>query len=59
MQLLNRDELAEVLKVSKSTVIRLENKGLLKPIRLPDTKIVLYDLADVEELIQASKQSNG
>jgi len=59
MKLINRKELAELLKTSQSTIIRLERKGILKPVKLPESRNVLYELADVEELIQASKQSNG
>ena len=57
MQLLTRDELSELLKISKSTVIRYEEKGILKPIRLPDTRTVLYDMEDIKELIESSKES--
>lgn len=56
MELVTRNELAKILKVSKSTVIRYEDKGILKPVRLPDTRSVLYDMADVRALIEASKK---
>ena len=59
MKLINRKELAELLKTSQSTIIRLERKGILKPVKLPESRNVLYDLADVEELINDSKKSNG
>jgi len=59
MKLIDRKELMELLKISRSTIIRLEKKGILKPVKLPESRNVLYDLADVEELINDSKKSNG
>ena len=59
MKLIDRKELMELLKISRSTIIRLEKKGILKPVKIENSKNILYELADVEELIQASKQSNG
>jgi DNA-binding transcriptional MerR regulator len=53
--LLTRDEVGEILRVSKSTVIRYERKGILKPVKLPDTRNVLYDAEDIEKLIKESK----
>jgi predicted site-specific integrase-resolvase len=57
MELLTRAEVKNILKISESTVIRWEKKGILKPIKID--KKVLYELADVEELINDSKKSNG
>jgi len=59
MKLIDRKELMELLKISRSTIIRLEKKGILKPVKIENSKNILYELADVEELIQASKKSNG
>jgi predicted site-specific integrase-resolvase len=56
MQLLTRKEVQEMLKISESTVIRMEKKGILKRVRLPHTKKPLYDMADIEELVEASKE---
>jgi DNA-binding transcriptional MerR regulator len=55
LKLLTRDEVGEILRVSKSTVIRYERKGILKPVKLPDTRNVLYDAEDIEKLIKESK----
>ena len=55
MKLLTRDEVGEILRVSKSTVIRYERKGILKPVKLPDSRTVLYDAEDIEKLIKESK----
>jgi len=55
MKLLTRDEVGEILRISKSTVIRYEKKGILKPVKLPDTRNVLYDAEDIEKLIKESK----
>ena len=58
MQLLTRKEVQEILKISQSTVIRMEKSGVLKRVRLPQTQKPLYDLADIEELVKASKETN-
>ena len=58
-KLLKRKEVMEILRVSQSTIIRLERKGILKPVKLPDSRTVLYDSDDIQALIQASKESNG
>jgi len=55
LKLLTRDEVGEILRVSKSTVIRYERKGILKPVKLPDSRTVLYDAEDIEKLIKESK----
>lgn len=57
MQLLTRKEVQEMLKISESTVIRMEKKGILKRVRLPQNRKPLYDMADIEELVEASKNN--
>jgi len=56
MELLTRQEVAKLLRVSQSTVIRYESRGVLKPVKLPETRTVLYDKADIKKLISESKK---
>ncbi|HRW35483.1 MAG TPA: helix-turn-helix domain-containing protein [Thermotogota bacterium] len=56
MKLLTRDEVGEILRISRSTVIRYEKKGILKPVKLPDTRTILFDYEDIQKLIETSKE---
>ncbi|MEM4847410.1 MAG: helix-turn-helix domain-containing protein [Thermosphaera sp.] len=55
MELLTRKDVMRLLKISKSTLLRLEKRGVLKPIRLSNRK-VLYDAKDVYALLEAKKE---
>ncbi len=46
-----RDEVAELFKVTKMTLLRWEKKGLLKRIRIPGTRRVYYREEDIKELL--------
>jgi len=48
-----RKELMKIFKVSESTIIRWEKKGLLKRFKLPGSRKALYKKSDVEKLIEA------
>jgi len=48
-----RKELMKIFKVSESTIIRWEKKGLLKRFKLPGSMIALYKKSDVEKLNEA------
>ena len=56
--LLTRKQLQDLLHVSEATIIRLEKKGDLKPIKLAHKK-VLYDLRDVEAMLNAKKEDRS
>ncbi len=55
-EFLTRKDIMELFGISRSTIIRMEKRGDLKPIRLTPRKIV-YKREDVENLIKA-KQEN-
>ena len=54
IKLLTRKEVQELLHISEAGVIRMERKGDLKPIKLSHKK-VLYDLRDIEEMLERKK----
>lgn len=47
---------AEFLGVTRRTVWRLVDKKTLRPIRLPGMRKVLFDVMDLEALIQEAKE---
>jgi hypothetical protein len=49
--LLTRRELADVLRVSLSTIDRLRARGVLRPVQLIPNGSVRYDADDVERLL--------
>ena len=59
MELLTIQEVQKLLKISRSTIYRMQKRGVLKRVRLPETEKVLFDLDDINALIEASKKSNG
>ena len=52
-ELLTRRELADVLRVSLSTIDRLRARGVLRPVQLVPNGAVRYDADDVERLLDA------
>ena len=52
MQLISREELSKLLHVSKSTIISYEEKGIVKPVKLPETQNILYNMADIEKMVK-------
>jgi len=38
-------------------LIRWENKGILQPVKLPETRTVLFEREDIMRLIKESKQN--
>jgi excisionase family DNA binding protein len=56
-KLLSLDVVADCLGVSKHTVRAWVRKGRLRPVRL--CRRVLFDPADVEQFIQASREANS
>jgi len=57
MKLFTREEVMELLSISRSTLIRWENKGILQPVKLPETRTVLFEREDIMRLIKESKQN--
>ena len=53
-ELLTRQEVNALLKITDQTIIAMEKEGLLKPIRLTGKRIVRYRMEDVEALIEKS-----
>ncbi|MCD6551374.1 helix-turn-helix domain-containing protein [Thermotoga sp.] len=51
-EFLTRKDIMELFNISRSTVIRMEKRGELKPIRISPRKIV-YRREDIEELLQS------
>lgn len=47
-----RKDLMKMFKVSESTIIRWEKRGLIKKFKLPGSKKVLYRKSDIEKLIE-------
>jgi len=50
-EFLTRKDIMDLFSISRSTVIRLEKQGKLKPIKLSPRKIV-YKRENIEELIE-------
>lgn len=50
-ELLTRQELVALLKVTGQTLINMEKEGTLNPVRLTGKRIVRYKMEDVEALI--------
>jgi len=55
-EFLTRKDIMELFKISRATVIRMEKRGELKPIRLTPRKIV-YKREDIEELIKKARET--
>lgn len=56
-EFLTRKDIMELFNISRSTVIRMEKRGELKPIRISPRKIV-YRREDIERLLR-SKMEGG
>lgn len=56
-EFLTRKDIMELFNISRSTVIRMEKRGELKPIRISPRKIV-YHREDIERLLR-SKMEGG
>jgi len=56
-EFLTRKNIMELFNISRSTVIRMEKRGELKPIRISPRKVV-YRREDIEQLLQ-SKMKGG
>ena len=56
-ELLSRQEVANMLKVTPRTIVRWEEKKLLTPIRL-SSRIIRYSRNEVEELLANSRAAN-
>ena len=52
---LNRKEVMELFGISRSTLIRMERRGDLKPIHITP-KIVVYSRKDIEQLLKRKAQ---
>lgn len=52
--LITRNEAMKLLRISRSTLIRLEKSGVVKAIRISERK-VLYDLDDIKRLLDDLK----
>jgi len=50
-EFLTRKDIMDLFSISRSTVIRLEKQGKLKPIKLSPRKIV-YKRENIEDLIE-------
>ena len=55
-EFLTRKDIMELFGISRATVIRMEKRGELKPIRLTPRKIV-YRREDIEELIKKRQEN--
>ena len=58
MELLTRKEVMELLKISRSTLIRLERKGQLLPVKIPDSRIIRYKKDQVLKLINENESDS-
>lgn len=56
-ELLTRRELADMLRISLSTVDRLRARGVLRPVQLVPNGAVRYDADDVERILDAPPKS--
>jgi excisionase family DNA binding protein len=54
-KLLNVNEVAEILRIHPLTCRRMVKRGILKSIKIPGLDRILFDRADIEELIKISK----
>jgi Helix-turn-helix domain len=54
--LLTRAELAEVLRVSLSTIDRLRRRGVIRPVQLVPNGRVAYRVEDVDALLDAPRE---
>jgi len=54
MGLLTRKDVMELLQISSSTVIRMEKRGELTPVKIGDGRIVRYKKDQVLKLINES-----
>jgi predicted site-specific integrase-resolvase len=50
---MRRREVANYLAISQSMVAKLERRGALQPVRLPDVRSVRYRTEDVQNLLQS------
>ena len=53
-ELLTRQEVVALLKVTDKTIMNMEKEDLLKPVKLTGKRIVRYKMEDVEALIEKS-----
>lgn len=51
MELLTRKEVMELLKISRSTLLRIESRGQLAPVKIPKSRIIRYKKDQVLKLI--------
>jgi excisionase family DNA binding protein len=56
-QLLNVDEVAQALGVSRVTVYKLIHEGVLAPVRVGSTRRTLFDVLDVRAAIDSAKET--
>lgn len=54
-EFLSRKDIMELFNISRSTVIRMERRGELKPIRLTPRKVV-YRREDIEKLLEERRK---
>ncbi len=55
-QLLSRADVCRVLNVSLSSLLRIEARGRLKRVQLPESRRALYHPDDVQALIEHGRE---